>query len=115
MLKKSRPFFVGERLYLVRGGHIFTVAEVTYSAARLHCNPEENDGMNPPDAWMSLSDLRAMAKRLPGRPEGAVKDGGRKKTHGITLSAESWEKAQATGNASAYIERLVLQDSPRKS
>jgi len=56
------------------------------------------EGMNKQDA-------------LRGRPTGSTKEGGRKKTHGITIEEDVWAKAQATGNASAYIERLITEDA----
>jgi hypothetical protein len=49
-------------------------------------------------------------KRKPGRPPGSVKESGRKKTHGITISEETWRIAASKGNASLYIERLIIAD-----
>jgi hypothetical protein len=49
-------------------------------------------------------------KRKPGRPVGSVRVSERKKTHGITISEEAWRLAVSKGNASLYIERLILAD-----
>jgi hypothetical protein len=49
-------------------------------------------------------------KRGPGRPTGTTKQGGRKPTHDITISDTAWNHAKKQGNASAYIEKLILAD-----
>lgn len=46
--------------------------------------------------------------RGPGRPKGAVKTEGIKKAHDITVTDEAWIHAKAQGNASQFIETLIL-------
>ena len=61
-----------------------------------------------------MSDLPPkVMPRKPGRPTGsrnvqAKPEEARRKGHEITVTDEAWDKAQATGNASQYIEGLIL-------
>jgi len=47
-------------------------------------------------------------KRGPGRPKGTVKTDGLKNAHDITVTDEAWLYAKAQGNASSFIESLIL-------
>lgn len=47
-------------------------------------------------------------KRGPGRPKGTIKREGVKNAHDITVTDEAWDHAKAQGNASSFIESLIL-------
>lgn len=52
-----------------------------------------------------------VAKRGPGRPRGSFKPVTDRRTgHEVTLSQEAWDYAQAQGNASQFIETLILRN-----
>jgi hypothetical protein len=51
-------------------------------------------------------------RRGPGRPQGSTKpEADKRRGHEVTLSDAAWEKAQVSGNASQYIERLIIEDN----
>lgn len=64
---------------------------------------------------------RVFLKRKPGRPMGAtdkaprIGDDQRKSGHEITLTDAAWEYAQKQGNASQYIEALLLAAKAAKN
>lgn len=52
-------------------------------------------------------------KRGPGRPPGTTKpDSDKRRDRHITITDEAWGHAQKQGNASGYIEGLILKDKP---
>lgn len=50
-------------------------------------------------------------KRRPGRPAGSVKpDADKRRDRHITITDAAWDHAASGGNASQYIESLILAD-----
>ncbi len=83
------------------------------AAARAYADTLPGCKVYPHDAQEEAR--RQTKKRGPGRPAGSrntqtMPDEARRKGHEITVTDEAWDKAQVTGNASQYIERLILGD-----
>ena len=63
-----------------------------------------------------MSAEQSYARRGPGRPRGSTKpDVKKRRDRHVTLSGDAWGHAEKQGNASQYIEALILADAGRQA